>query len=143
MSLATSTLMKFGVSEFLYFCRSDASSHAILILLEGPNQVLLKVGRAVNLVKRIDEWSKQCGSKEVILRGWWPGSVEEDTSLIKGRVKAGEKGKYCHRLERTYILLYCRCPRRCIHVELLILRSRPLGARRSVTQQPIPHPSIL
>jgi len=67
---------------------------------KGPNQVLLKVGRAVNLVKRIDEWSKQCGSKEVILRGWWPGTVEEDTSLIKGRVKAGEKGKYCHRLER-------------------------------------------
>ncbi|KDQ12363.1 hypothetical protein BOTBODRAFT_113261 [Botryobasidium botryosum FD-172 SS1] len=67
---------------------------------ESPQQVHLKVGRAINLVKRIDEWSKQCGSKEVILRGWWPGTIEEDTSLIKGKVKAGEKGKYCHRLER-------------------------------------------
>lgn len=143
MNRVTSTLMKFGVNESLYFCWRDASSHAISILLEGPNQVLLKVGRAVNLVKRIDEWSKQCGSKEVILRGWWPGTVEEDTSLIKGRVKAGEKGKYCHRLERTYTFLYCRCLRRCIHFKLLMFRSRPPGARRFITQWPIPHPSLL
>ena len=67
----------------------------------------LKVGRAVNLVKRIDQWGKQCGSKEQILRGWWPGAVEDDDgdgaangSLMKGRVKAGNKGPLCHRLER-------------------------------------------
>lgn len=69
-----------------------------------PNQVHLKVGRAVNMVKRLDEWSKQCGSKEVVLRGWWPGKVVDNDgvgpSLLKGRVQAGEKGKYCHRLER-------------------------------------------
>jgi Meiotically up-regulated gene 113 len=51
-------------------------------------------------VKRIDQWDKQCGSKEPVLRGWWPGTVEADDSLMKGRVKAGEKGKWCHRLER-------------------------------------------
>lgn len=63
--------------------------------------VQLKVGRAVNLVKRIDQWGKQCGSKEQVLRGWWPGTVEDDqTSLMKGRVVAGEKGAWCHRLER-------------------------------------------
>lgn len=74
-----------------------------------PDEVHIKVGRAINLVKRLDEWGKQCGSKEVILRGWWPGTVEDDgaddsvngsVSLMKGRVKPGEKGKYCHRLER-------------------------------------------
>lgn len=66
--------------------------------------VMIKVGRAVKLVKRLDQWSKQCTSKEVILRGWWPGTVEHDeassTSLLRGRVKAGEKGPLCHRLER-------------------------------------------
>jgi len=72
-----------------------------------PKKVHLKVGRAVNLVKRIDQWGKQCGSKEQILRGWWPGTVEDDdgdaagnVSLMKGRVKAGDKGPLCHRLER-------------------------------------------
>jgi hypothetical protein len=72
-----------------------------------PNKVHLKVGRTVNLVKRIDQWGKQCGSKEQVLRGWWPGTVEDDDedpavngSLMKGRVKAGDKGPSCHRLER-------------------------------------------
>ena len=69
-----------------------------------PTKIHLKVGRAVNLVKRIDQWGKQCGSKEQVLRGWWPGTVEDDEgggpSLMKGRVKAGDKGPHCHRLER-------------------------------------------
>ncbi|KAH8117614.1 hypothetical protein DFH11DRAFT_1576139 [Phellopilus nigrolimitatus] len=59
-----------------------------------PSEIHLKVGRAKNLVKRIDEWGKH-------LRGWWPGTVDEgETSLMKGRVKPGEKGAWCHRLER-------------------------------------------
>lgn len=69
-----------------------------------PNEVQLKVGRAVNMVKRLDEWSKQCVSKEVVLRGWWPGKILDDDgtgpSLLKGRIQAGDKGKFCHRLER-------------------------------------------
>ncbi|KAJ1310389.1 hypothetical protein OPQ81_007127 [Rhizoctonia solani] len=73
-----------------------------------PNEVHIKVGRAVNLVKRLDEWSKQCVSREVIIRGWWPGTIEENNqddsnnsvSLLKGKINPGEKGKYCHRLER-------------------------------------------
>ncbi|KAF8305545.1 hypothetical protein DL93DRAFT_2089479 [Clavulina sp. PMI_390] len=75
-----------------------------------PNEVHLKVGRAVNMVKRLDEWAKQCGSKEVVLRGWWPGKIIDDDgagpSLLRGRVQAGDKGKFCHRLERL------------IHIEL-------------------------
>lgn len=72
-----------------------------------PEYIKLKVGRAVNLVKRIDQWGKQCGSKEQVLRGWWPGTVEPDSdgpgggvSLMKGRVHAGEQGAWCHRVER-------------------------------------------
>lgn len=71
-----------------------------------PNHVNLKVGRAVNMVKRLDEWAKQCGSKEVVLRGWWPGKIVDNDddngsagSLLRGRVQAGDKGKFCHRLE--------------------------------------------
>jgi hypothetical protein len=63
--------------------------------------IKLKVGRAVNLVKRIDQWSKQCSSKEQVIRGWYPGTVEADEdekSLMKGRIKAGVKVPWCHRL---------------------------------------------
>jgi hypothetical protein len=77
--------------------------------------IKLKVGRAVNLVKRIDQWGKQCGSKEQVLRGFYPGAVEPDnhtgdgnTSLMKGRVIAGEKGPWCHRLGVCHILLHDR-----------------------------------
>lgn len=73
-----------------------------------PDNVHLKVGRAVNLTKRLDQWDKQCGTKqrEHIIRGWWPGAVEEGgevvngSSHLKGKVVAGDKGAYCHRLER-------------------------------------------
>jgi len=72
---------------------------------ETPSKIKLKVGRTVNLVKRIDQWEKQCGSKEQVLRGWYPETGEGDDdadgrSLMKGRVKGGKKGPCCHRLER-------------------------------------------
>jgi hypothetical protein len=65
----------------------------------------------VHLIKRIDQWGKQCGTKEQVLRGWWPGTVDAeddatgsnggaDGSLMKGRVQQGRKGSCCHRLER-------------------------------------------
>ncbi|KAL1677029.1 hypothetical protein EV122DRAFT_215066 [Schizophyllum commune] len=76
----------------------------------SPSTIKLKVGRAVNLNKRIDQWGKQCSSKEQVLRGWYPGIVEPDdsdhpvpdgaVSLMKGRVRPGAKGAWCHRLER-------------------------------------------
>lgn len=87
--------------------RADVSGYIYTFEIRDPktpNKIHLKVGRAVNLVKRMDQWDKQCGSKEQVLRGWWPGTVEDDdggpTSLMKGRVKAGDKGPLCHRLER-------------------------------------------
>ncbi|KAF8520155.1 hypothetical protein BU17DRAFT_46876 [Hysterangium stoloniferum] len=79
--------------------------YAFEIRDDSSDEIRLKVGRAVKLVKRLDEWAKQCSSKEVILRGWWPGTVEDQdisqgTSLLRGTVKAGEAGPLCHRLER-------------------------------------------
>lgn len=69
-----------------------------------PDVIQLKVGRAVNLAKRLDQWDKQCGSKVQIPRGWWPGTVEDDDgtagSLLKGNIKAGDPGPFCHRVER-------------------------------------------
>ena len=91
------------------FARSNCLVLRVQPIAEPPEYgtIKLKVGRAVNLVKRIDQWGKQCGSKEQVLRGFYPGVVEPDreagegsTSLLKGRVVAGEKGPWCHRLGR-------------------------------------------
>ncbi|KAF8120951.1 hypothetical protein EV363DRAFT_1406710 [Boletus edulis] len=69
-----------------------------------PDVIQLKVGRTVNIVKRLDQWDKQCGSKIQIPRGWWPDTVEDDNgiggSLLKGNFKPGEPGPFCHRVER-------------------------------------------
>ncbi|KAJ7349151.1 hypothetical protein DFH08DRAFT_778108 [Mycena albidolilacea] len=71
----------------------------------GSTQIQLKTGRTTHLVRRLDQWTKQCSSKEHVLRGWFPGGVDPETglpatSLMKGRVAAGSKGASCHRLER-------------------------------------------
>ena len=98
----TSTLLRSEVIS------TDSLSYSLILIqcceLEKTqkDKLKLKVGRAVNLVGRIDQWGKQCGSEEQVLRGWWPdqegAAVKE--SLLKGVVKAGEKGPYSHRLER-------------------------------------------
>ena len=51
----------------------------------------------------MDQWTKQCGSKDLILLGFWPGNIKDpslDISMMKGRIKAGKKGILCHRHER-------------------------------------------
>ncbi|TCD70573.1 hypothetical protein EIP91_002603 [Steccherinum ochraceum] len=63
------------------------------------DHVHLKVGRAVNLNKRIQEWRNQCKSKEQILRGWWPGHQNNRMGLLKGTVKPGLPGHFTHKLE--------------------------------------------
>jgi hypothetical protein len=66
----------------------------------AKDTIKLKVGRAVNLHKRIDQWGKQCGSKEQVLRGFYPGTDKDgaEGSLMKGRVTTGEKAAWCHRI---------------------------------------------
>ncbi|KAL5511904.1 hypothetical protein ACEPAH_5122 [Sanghuangporus vaninii] len=70
---------------------------------DTPFMIRLKVGRTVDLIKRLNEWQRECESKEQIVRGWWPGSIMDktfETSLLKGRVQSGPKGANCHKLER-------------------------------------------
>ncbi|KAH9180247.1 hypothetical protein EDB89DRAFT_2110420 [Lactarius sanguifluus] len=54
----------------------------------------LKVGRATNLNRRMDQWGKQS------FRGFWPGGMGKEGVPMKGLVQAGPKGPWCHRLER-------------------------------------------
>ncbi|KAI0956795.1 hypothetical protein AcW1_005389 [Taiwanofungus camphoratus] len=85
---------------------SDADEAGYIYTFEirdpgDPDQIHLKIGRTTKLVKRLDQWNKQCGSKEQILRGYHPCTVDPDErSLLKGRVRSGEPGPWCHRLER-------------------------------------------
>ncbi|KAH8976704.1 hypothetical protein EDB92DRAFT_1938402 [Lactarius akahatsu] len=68
-----------------------------------PNErklINLKVGKATNLNRRMNQWDRQCGSHEQFLRGFWPGGMGNKTVLMKRPVQAGPKGPWCHRLER-------------------------------------------
>jgi len=85
--------------------RTAADEHGYIYTFEirdpkNKEQIQLKVGRTKNLIKRIDQWSKQCGSKEQVLRGWWPGVAKEKQELLKGTVVAGDPGPWVHKLER-------------------------------------------
>lgn len=65
------------------------------------DRIFLKVGRTVHIVKRMDEWSKQCGSKEQVLRGYWPSGLDDDEGpMMRGMVAPGPPGPFCYRLER-------------------------------------------
>ncbi|KZT54327.1 hypothetical protein CALCODRAFT_456803 [Calocera cornea HHB12733] len=83
---------------------SDLPGHIYAYELRGPpsEPVALKVGRATNVKNRLGEWGRQC-AKEVVLRGLWPppeGTRERDASLLRGRLKPGDKARCSHRLER-------------------------------------------
>ena len=88
--------------EVLCLHSNSINSYGLAVIdPDEAKTIKLKVGRAVDLVKRIDQWGKQCSSKEQVIRGWYPGTVEADEhekSLMKGRIKAGVKVAWCHRL---------------------------------------------
>ncbi|CAE6498252.1 unnamed protein product [Rhizoctonia solani] len=70
-----------------------------------PNEFHIKIGRLGDPIRRLDEWDRQCGSKETAVRGWWPGVIQDgntanSSGLLSRMIDPGEKGKYCHRLER-------------------------------------------
>jgi hypothetical protein len=57
----------------------------------------------------MDQWQKQCHSKEYILRGHWPGGLVDepqgtedrnDASATEGPAHPGPKGPLCHLVER-------------------------------------------
>ena len=45
--------------------------------MDNPH-LMLKVGCTKKLIKRLDDWDKQCASKEQMLRGWWPNGTQKD-----------------------------------------------------------------
>lgn len=99
MWMGTSTHTKYEVNPIITSTRRLSTS--VSFLEEDTKTIKLKVGRAVNLVKRIDQWGKQCGSKQQVLRGFYPNPEDDhnaQTTLMKGRVKAGTKASCCHRL---------------------------------------------
>ncbi|KAG8714065.1 hypothetical protein FRC11_010007 [Ceratobasidium sp. 423] len=49
------------------------------------NEFHIKIGRSVNFIRRLDDWSKHSANHP---------------NLLPGMINPGEKGKYCHRLER-------------------------------------------
>ena len=102
---ATFIRLKYEVTSFRALCAPRTRAWMMLFAdPKRPGVIQLKVGRAVNLIKRLDQWDKQCGSKVQIPRGWWPVTVEDDDglggSLLKGNIKAGDPGPFCHRVER-------------------------------------------
>ncbi|KAH9039174.1 hypothetical protein EDB84DRAFT_1267994 [Lactarius hengduanensis] len=82
---------------------SDVEGYIYAFEILDPDErklINLKVGRATNLNRRMNQWGKQCGSKEQVLRGFWPGGMGKEGVPMKGLVQAGPKGPWCHRLER-------------------------------------------
>src|ERR1700685_2116785 len=77
---------------------------------QDPQKLCLKVGCTVDLPKRMNQWQKQCPLKEHILRGHWPGGLEdgpqdgaEDEHVASANADPpiiSPKGPLCHRVER-------------------------------------------
>ncbi|KAH7908590.1 hypothetical protein BJ138DRAFT_1157352 [Hygrophoropsis aurantiaca] len=117
-----------------------------------PKRIQFKVGRAVNLVKRLDEWAKQCGSKEQVIRGWWPGSVQDgengdsdsgsggggdsngnagNGTLLRGHINPGKAGPLCHRVER---LVHIELADLAVHAPYLDARFPKIDTNPSSSQ---------
>ncbi|KAI6100796.1 hypothetical protein EDD16DRAFT_1495589 [Pisolithus croceorrhizus] len=88
---------------------SDGPGYIYVVEIRDPSNtrlIQLKVGRTVNIKRRLDQWDKQCGSKEHVLRGWWPGIIEPDSdngtngTLLRTQMQPGYPGPLSHRLER-------------------------------------------
>ncbi|KAK0220646.1 hypothetical protein IW262DRAFT_1272953, partial [Armillaria fumosa] len=102
--------------------QSNIEGYIYTFEIRDPNNnktIQLKVRHAVNVVKRLNEWGKQCGSKGQVLRGFYPGFVRDsrdETSLMTGCVilpEGGNEGMWCHRLDELIIRL-----KWLIHLEL-------------------------
>ncbi len=92
-----------------------------------PDLLSIKVGRSNNVNRRLGEWERQCPSKELIFRGYWPSTrpdVEDAADFNKGTLYPTAKGKNVRRLERyCYLTLTTSCIQlgfcfRLIHLHL-------------------------
>lgn len=62
----------------------------------SPTTVLLKIGRAANVQRRMNQWTRQCGYNVSLIRyyPYRPSSAPTPTSLDSGQVR------YAHKVER-------------------------------------------
>ncbi|KAL5533388.1 hypothetical protein ACEPAF_5164 [Sanghuangporus sanghuang] len=87
-----------------------------------PFILRIKIGRTVDVQARLNTWKRECGKTNLKLIGWYPGNIEDENLGAnlsrKNRFEPGERGKYCHRLERL------------VHIELadLVMHTPYLNA---------------
>lgn len=76
------------------------------------NTVMLKIGRASNVHRRMNEWTRQCGYALSLLR-WYPYVTSE--TIATRREALIQKVKHAHRVERLIHIELgdCRVKRRC------------------------------
>ena len=100
---------KFGVRQqispfrVIHHCSVDTSDRDL-------QNICLKVGSTGDLLRRMDQWQRKCPSKQHILRGHWPGGLEdgppdgpEDEDDIPATADSagfGPKGPLCCLVER-------------------------------------------
>ncbi|KAE8150710.1 DUF1766-domain-containing protein [Aspergillus avenaceus] len=78
-----------------------------------PGTLRLKIGRANNVQRRLNEWTRQCSSHLTLIRyyPYTPSSPSANTAALE----AGRKVPYVHRVERL------------IHLELGDIKMRDMG----------------
>lgn len=97
-----------GGRVLFHMCALSIVHHIKILDCDDPHTMHLKVGRTVQITKRLDKWAKQCSSRPHIFRGFWPPTEASggSSTLDLGRLHIGLPGPWCHRLERL------------IHIEL-------------------------
>ncbi|OCB89665.1 hypothetical protein A7U60_g3142 [Sanghuangporus baumii] len=104
---------------------SDEYGYVYAYLIEDedmPFILRIKIGRTVDVQARLNTWKRECGKTNLKLIGWYPGNIEDENLGAnlsrKNRFEPGERGKYCHRLERL------------VHIELadLVMHTPYLNA---------------
>ena len=83
------TLLERVQADCLYACAEPDS-----------DAIKFKVGRATNHVRRLDQWGKQCGSKEQIRLGIYPPPDTGESSNLRGlqEIDLTKTAAWCHRL---------------------------------------------
>lgn len=104
------TLLERVQAECLYACAEPDS-----------DTIKFKVGRATNHVRRLDQWGKQCGSKEQIRLGIYPQPDAGESSNLRGlqEIDLTKTAAWCHRLG---LLKFCShvCLPTCHWIERLV-----------------------
>jgi hypothetical protein len=83
--------------------------------LTGPKRtILLKIGRASNVQRRLNEWSRQCGHNLSLIR-YYPYNPSSSPASSSNGITTPTKVPHAHKIERL------------IHIELADKRARESG----------------